>query len=78
LHFEKAFGETEALNIVIQKAPSNHGQEDLVRVRDACACILQPFEGAHPANYNPLIGYVARKPIILRLKPGIVLALRGW
>jgi len=43
LRFEKAFGETGGVNIVIVKAPSN--QEDLVRLAAACACILQPFEG---------------------------------
>jgi hypothetical protein len=44
LRFEKAFGETGAVNIVIVKAPSKPWQEDLMW-RDARACILQPLEG---------------------------------
>jgi hypothetical protein len=46
LRFEKAFGETGAVNIVIVKAPSRLWAGRSCGVwRDTRACILQPFEG---------------------------------
>jgi hypothetical protein len=45
LRFEKAFGETGAVNIVITKAPSKPWTgRSCCAWRDALACILQPFE----------------------------------
>jgi len=57
VRFEKAFGETGAVKIVIRKAPWTGSY--CFAWRGSGACILQLFDGEQHANYNLFVGWPA-------------------